>query len=172
MLTVLIILLLLFLGALSVVLFLPLRLTIDTPREVYRLQWGPVHAGVFFAEDRVRYRLHFPFWTTEGDVSDLIRTNEHGPATVRSRNARTTRRRPSIRALLRSFRVRRFYLVMDTGDPLWNAWLYPLFHFLRRQGRDVSISFTGRNELELIVSNNLYRLLKAVLLHQPTRPKP
>ena len=40
---------------------------------------------------------------------------------------------------------------------------------LRRHGRDLSISFTGRNELQLDISNNAYRLLKAVLLSRNTK---
>ncbi len=172
MLTALIILLLLVLGVVLALLFTPFRLVIDTTRDLYRVQWGPARAGVHVAEDRIRYSVELPFWNREGDVEELFRSGgrkPHRAHALSKQQTRSSRWRPPIKALLRTFRVRRFRWVLDTGDPLWNAWLYPLFHLFRQRGHDVSISFTGRNELELTISNNLYRLLKAVLLSQPTK---
>lgn len=168
MLTALIIVLLLLTGVLLVLLFLPIRVVVDTARELYHVQWGPAHAGVFFGEDGIRYRMHLPFWTKEGDVGELLRTQGRKSQPAPSPRVRTTRRRPAIAPLLRSFQVERFRWVLDTDDPLWNAWLFPVFHLFQCRGHDVSISFSGRSELELTISNNLYRLLKAVLLQQPT----
>lgn len=167
MFTALIIVLLLLIGVL-LLLFLPIRLVVDTTRDLYQAQWGPAHAGVFFGVDGIRYSLHFPFWRKEGDVGELFRSERRQPPHGSSPRGRTSRRRPAIAPLLRSFHVQRFHWVLDTDDPLWNAWLFPVFHQFRGRGHDVSISFNGRNELELIISNNLYRLLKAVLLQQPT----
>jgi hypothetical protein len=169
MLTALLILLLLLHGVLVVLLFLPFRLLIHSAHDVYLVQWGPLHAGLYFAEGHVRYRVHLPFWTKEGGFSELLEPHGRKPRPARPHQRRATRWRPPILTLLRTFRVQHFRWVLDTGDPLWNAWLYPLFHLIRQRGHAVSISFTGRNEVELIMSNNLYRVLKAVLLHRPTK---
>lgn len=169
MLTALLILLLLLHGVLVVLLFLPFRLVIRSARDVYRVQWGPVHAGLYFGEGQVRYRVHLPFWTKEGGLGELLHPHGGKPRPTRTHQQRATRWRPPILALLRTFRVRHFRWVLDTDDPLWNAWLYPLFHLIRQRGHAVSISFIGRNELELVISSNLYRMLKAVLLHRPTK---
>lgn len=169
--TVLLALLLLLVASLVVLLFLPLRLVVDTRSDTYRLRWGPVHAAVYWQVDELRYRMHVPFYTRDGAVSELLdsdRSTPRAPARPRAPQRRSTFW-PPVRALLRSFRVRRFRFVLDTGDPLWNAWLFPVFHQLRRHGRDLSISFTGRNELQLDISNNAYRLLKAVLLSRNTK---
>ena len=173
MLSVLLILLLFLLGVLLLLLFLPIRLVIDTTSETYRLQWGPANASLYFTESEVRYRVHVPFYTRDGTVMGLWTERPPRSGRIDGRRRGQPRKRRSwrfpLRELLRTFHVRRFRWVMDTGDPLWNAWLYPAFHLLHRQGRDVSISFIGRNELQLDVSNNLYRLLKTVLLSTPTK---
>lgn len=173
MLTALLILVLLLLAVVVVLLFMPMVLMINTVKDLYRVQWGPAWAALSFREERVHYRLHLPFYTCEGELHALLERpadvhrpaeqHQHAPA----RAKKGSRWRPPLRALLRTFRLRRLHWNWDTGDPLWNAWLFPLFHLLRLRGHEVAISFTGRNELILVVDNNLYRLLKAVLLNQP-----
>ena len=105
-------------------------------------------------------------------MGDLFRAQRRRARPGPSPRTGPGRRRPAITNLLRSFHVERFRWVFDTGDPLWNAWLFPVLHQFRCRGHDVSISFSGRNELELIISNTLYRLLKAVLrsTNQHTTP--
>lgn len=171
MLTVLLISLVVLMGACLLLLFLPMRVIIDTTSGTYRLQWGPANASLYFTQNDVRYRVRAPFFTKDEAVSGLW-TGSSSERTGRGREQAVGRSwRPSFKELLRTFRVRRFRWVMDTGDPLWNAWLYPAFHLLQRHGHDVSISFIGRNELQLDVSNNLYRLLKTVLLSTPTKQR-
>ncbi len=172
--TALLIVLLVLIAACAILLFTPLMLVVDTTRDLYRAQWGPANAWIRFVEERVRYHVHIPFWTKEGDLDDLFRSREWIPerggthAGPPAKEVRRTREwRPPVRALLGTFHVRRFRLTIDTGDPLWNAWLYPVLHWFHRRGHAVSISFTGRNELVLTLSNNLYRVIKAVLLSKP-----
>lgn len=149
------------------VLFVPLVLIIDSERRIYRMKWGPAHMSLISEDGQLRYRLKLPFWRREGALMGSLEpspprtASEKTGASVPFRSRSSWR--PSLPALIRSFRVRRLHWSLDTGDALWNAWLFPWFHLLRLRGRDVSISFTGRNELELIVENDLYRLLKAML---------
>jgi hypothetical protein len=44
------------------------------------------------------------------------------------------------------------------------------FSLLRYRGHDVRISFTGEEELLIVLDNNLYRLLKAVLFTSTKEP--
>lgn len=157
------------------VLFVPLVLVIDSRRKIYRMNWGPARVSLITEGEHLGYRMDLPFWRREGRLADLFDTAPRGP--VRDRTGASipvrsgVRWRPSLPALLGSFHVRRFHWSLDTGDALWNAWLFPLFHLLRLGGRDMSISFTGRNELECIVENDLYRLLKAILFGRTRTPK-
>jgi hypothetical protein len=172
MVAVLMILVVLLLAIVVMLLFTPMVFMINTVKDLYRVQWGPVSAALYFREEDVRYRLHLPFYTRDGELRALLAPGEgraqrkERPAPVHARTARgRSRFRPPLRALLRTFRVRCFHWRWDSGDVLWNARLFPVFHLLRLRGHDVAISFTGRSELILTLDNNLYRMLKAVLFH-------
>ncbi len=67
------------------------------------------------------------------------------------------------RNLLRTFEVKRFHLVWDSDDFIWNARWYPLAWHLSTLGKGlVEINFSGRRELALIVENRLGRITWAV----------
>lgn len=176
MLAFLLIVVTLLLMLITAILFTPMVLVIRSVKDLYKVQWGPVHAQVWFTEEDPRFRLRAPFWSREGTLHELSSPapdppkapfrDKHGSG--KPKRSPRSRWRPSPLAILRTFRVRRFHWSWDTGDVLWNAWLFPLFHAARLRGRDVAISFTGRNEIELVLDNNLYRILTAVLLHSST----
>lgn len=69
----------------------------------------------------------------------------------------------SFRALLATFRCQRFYLDIDTGDVVRNAWLYPVGTFCQARGWPVAINFEGRQTLIFQLENRLARLLWAWL---------
>jgi hypothetical protein len=167
--TILLGLLLIMLALIAWLLFMPLIIQIDTFTEVYLLRWGPVYATVVFTESDARYTINAPFFHREGSLFDLPTSNGrksrsagHPP----SEQTKERRRRPVLPIIQRglgTFRVLRFQWYLDTGDPLWNAWLFPVFHLWRTRGADVRISFTGRTGLVFIAHNNAFRLLKAAL---------
>jgi hypothetical protein len=168
--TILLGLLAIVLAAILWLLFMPLIIRIDTFSEVYLLRWGPVRATVLFSDSDARYQFIAPFYQREGSLFDL--PDRQAPKTPRAARSNAVRsgtapgKRPVLRIIqrvLRSFTVRRFQWYLDTGDPIWNAWLFPVFHLWRTRGADVRISFTGRTGLVFIAHNNAFRLLKAVL---------
>lgn len=173
MFTFLLIVMTLLMMLITAMLFIPVVLVIRSVKDIYKVQWGPVHAEVWFTEEDPRFRIHVPFWTREGTLHELTLSApdpEKAPSREKHGSGKPQRSfrshwRPSPLAIIRTFRVRRFHWSWDTGDVLWNAWLFPLFHAARLRGHDVAISFTGRNEFELVLDNNLYRILKAALLH-------
>lgn len=68
------------------------------------------------------------------------------------------------RNILRSFRIKRFHLVWDSDDFIWNARLYPIaWQINRRIAGRLEINFQGRRELALTAENRLARLIWAVL---------
>lgn len=157
--------LLLLFGTVLAVLFTPMTLTIDTAQERYVVRWGLIHARMVISEDGLGYRLCAPFVRKEGPLfADPSPAKQETPFRMRSpKRHRSSRYGRSVLPILRSFRVRRARSILDTGDVLWNAWLFPLVHLLRMRGHDVQVSFTGNSSLLLVLDNNLYRLLKAVL---------
>lgn len=75
---------------------------------------------MILGEDGIRYRMHLPFWTKEGDLGDLFRTEVRLTQPKPPTPARSMSWRPSIRSLLRTFHVQRFRWVLDTDDPLFS----------------------------------------------------
>lgn len=65
--------------------------------------------------------------------------------------------------VLGSFKIRRFVLDLDTGYPVANAICYPLFSRMRAPGRELTVNWIGRRELDLVVVNRPIRMLIAWL---------
>ena len=63
--------------------------------------------------------------------------------------------------ILKSFRVRRFRVEIDTDDYVLNAYLFPVFHLLSR-GR-LQINFNGRNDIQIEITNRIGRIAWAWL---------
>ena len=70
-----------------------------------------------------------------------------------------------LKGLLRSFRVKAFRLELDTGDPILNARLYPLFLLMDRRMGDIHMNFMNRNHILLQITNRPINLLKAFINH-------
>ena len=67
--------------------------------------------------------------------------------------------------LLRTFKVERLSLDLDTGDYTLNAKLYPVFMLLDRHVGSFHINFQDHNRLVLDVRNRPYRILKSFINH-------
>ncbi len=65
--------------------------------------------------------------------------------------------------LLKSFRVKKMYVNIDTGDCLMNAKLYPLFAFLNYHKGNFNINFEGRNQMVLSIENRPIHIIKSFI---------
>ncbi|MCW5517982.1 hypothetical protein [Muriicola sp. Z0-33] len=65
--------------------------------------------------------------------------------------------------LLRSFKVKRLLIEMDTGDCISNAKLYPVFAFLDYHVGEFYINFEGRNRLAIHLQNRPIRIIKSFI---------
>ncbi|WP_350285345.1 hypothetical protein [uncultured Croceitalea sp.] len=66
-------------------------------------------------------------------------------------------------ALLRTFKLKRFWLDVDTGDCILNAKLYPLFSFASFYGLPCHINYNDTNRMVLQVQNRPIDLLKSFI---------
>ena len=66
-------------------------------------------------------------------------------------------------SVLKSFKVKRFLLDIDSGNCIFNAKLYPLFMFLNHNIRGFNINFQGRNQLVLDIQNRPIRIIKSFI---------
>ncbi len=149
-------------------LVMPLTLRVDTWRQDYSLRWqGVGRVALLVHDDELVVWVRIGWW--QKDFFPL-RPSTRKPKPIQQPKLRTKARRSwrqlpwrKVRNILRSFRVRHFRLELDTDDYVWNAFLYPLFYFVNRPGRQLSVNFEGRTNLQLEVENRLIRMLWAFL---------
>jgi hypothetical protein len=80
----------------------------------------------------------------------------------RKKSNKLKRLRQSL-SFIKSFKVERFYLDMDTGDLLLNARLYPLFGLLNYNHGNIHINFEGRNDIVLLIKNRPINIIKSFI---------
>ncbi len=158
-------LLLLFLALVAALLWVPIRLYIDTDTHRYQLWWGIAFRArvVPIADDlAIRMRiLGIPWRTT---VIKLA-THRNEEKTKKKRKARSRKKKKrkfsftTFQRLLQSFRVHRCFITLDFDSVYWNSWGYPIGAIFSRKNRQLSTNFQGRNHIELSVSNTGYRVL-------------
>ena len=168
--TVLLIVLVVMLAVPVSLLFVPLVLTIDSVRHKYYLAArGIASLHVIFTDDLPLLRLQLPFYSREFNPFSKPDKKKKTKEKERSQPGEKRRKGPQmtpakIMAMVRSFRLRRFSLSLDTGDFVQNAMLVPVMQLGRNRGFDVGVNFTGHTDIVLVISNNLWRIGKAYLL--------
>ena len=171
---ILFILFLIGLAIISWLLVAPLQLQIDTQANHYQLVWKSIGYGkLVMYPEKLGIKLKILFWNLEWQLFPAQRKKQSGPKSESQPPAsrdEKKRRRPSlpIRAMLRTFEVKRLRLHIDTDDFIINSYLYPVFYFLNRnrEERDLRINYQGEALFQLIVENRLYRLLFAFVRSQ------
>jgi hypothetical protein len=164
---VLTVVLVLFLGLLVYLLLMPLELCIDTFREKYYLRMGLL-ARISVEKDPVELvRLHLKvlFMHFSWRPADLRSWGSKTKKTTKK--AKKTKKRHMTLArgmqLIQSFRVKAFRLELDTGNPVLNAQLFPIFFLTGQQGGDVGINFLGRNNILLQITNRPIYILNTFI---------
>lgn len=156
------------------ILWAPIRLEIDSDAGVFglewyglcRVQWLPTEAL-----DQLRLNVLFLQWPIRLGSSETTPPKPEKKPKVQQVKKPAGRKKMSLkqmfrlgRNLLGTFRVRRFHLVWDSDDFIWNARAYPVAQLLNSRGYGrIEINFMGRRELALILENRLGRLIWAAL---------
>jgi hypothetical protein len=68
-----------------------------------------------------------------------------------------------ITRIIKSFKVKRFLLKIDTGDPIINAKLYPIFSLLNYSVGNFNVNFKNKNQLALHLENRPIDLIKSFI---------
>lgn len=144
----------------------PITLKIDSLREQFMLRiWGLGKANLVITEEAFLIRVTLAWWSKNFQVfpSKKKKPEEKKPAkTKRKKKKMKWSWRKMIR-LLKTFKVKKLRLDLDTDNYILNAYLFPVFHFLRRPNQSVSINFMGRNECQLEVTNRVGKVLLALI---------
>lgn len=148
-----------------VLLFLPIRVQIDTRQGNYGLAWFPLldirwmagtdggHAEIKICG--VRHRI-------TGTDFQLRSSSRSKKETARFRMGPK-----QALAIIRTFRIKKWRVYIDTGNMALNGQLFPLCYLLGlRTGKKIQVNFLGINEVAITLESNLYRVAKVLLLTQ------
>ncbi|HVS94321.1 MAG TPA: hypothetical protein VHE59_19925 [Mucilaginibacter sp.] len=151
--------------ALAYLLLAPFYVEINTASDLYRVKFHRlVSSALLITGDSLQIDLRVAWWKKRIDLlaPQKLRRHEKKPVKKPSRRKRISFQ--TIWAIIKTFNVKRFSLTADTGDPAFNGKIFPIIYGVRiLTGQDVSVNFSGRNELVVDITNNLARILTAFI---------
>jgi hypothetical protein len=162
---VLSIILLVLILVLLYVLFVPIIIVLNTESNEYYVQLKGLAKAHLEAHDKeiLQIRLHtlfrdFYFYPLQKKTKKVKKIEEK-----KSHKRKKKFRLRTFFNVLRSFKVKRFNLDLDTGDYVRNAQLYPISTFLQYRSGAVKINFEGRNRMELCLQNRPIHIIKSFI---------
>lgn len=162
---VLIVILIVLAGLVLYLLFMPLELLVDSAHRLLSLRVGGLAKASVEEdpEEGVRLHLRALFMNFYWRPSDFRKRREAPKPRKKRRNSPNWNFHPSWKKLVRSFRIKAFRLDLDTGDPILNAKLFPVFAMLEYRVGGFGINFQDYNRLYLRMENRPIRLLTAII---------
>lgn len=125
---------------------------------------GLVKASVLADEEEV-IKIHFKIGLINFDLYPLRKKSKKR----KKKETKAVQKKPSkdfpmsyrkVKQLVRSFKLKKFYLDLDTGDFTLNAKLYPVFAFLNHYYGGFHINFQGKNRMVLCLQNRPINIIK------------
>jgi hypothetical protein len=145
----------------------PIEIQIDTRIPRASLRWISIgRAFVLYDEDKWWLKMHIGFFHKQWDLEKLI--FDRRKKIKKAKTVRKKKKPPRARKLrkflnlLKTFRVTRWQLAIDSGDEVRNAWLYPL-NFFPQTWRHLYVNFMDENYLIITIRNALWKLTYAFL---------
>ena len=165
-----IILVLLFLG----IALLRIRMIIDSTEDRYEISILPLaRVKLLLADDTIGYCWRAAWLQGKGHLFPSAEIAEdHKYKKEHQKKERNGRRKSKmdlkdmsvlVKRIWHGLEVKRFFVRLNTDDPLWNAWLFPVFSFWRAKGYDVGIQFMGNSTLVLEMEHSVHRIAGAFI---------
>lgn len=161
------ILLILFLLLFVYLLWMPIVLCIDTITNQYYIHVkGIAKASIESHKEEILiiklkvFFLSFQFYPLRKNKGSA-KKNKRGKYKIKKRKPKISLR--TALRVLKTFKVKRFVLNIDTGDCIYNAKLYPLFAFLNYKIGGFNINFDGRNQIVLHIQNRPLPIIKSII---------
>jgi hypothetical protein len=137
----------------------PIILSIDTRIPEIKFSWkGIGNAAINYKEEKFLLRFRIFFYAKEIQLRRIKGTKKKQAKSKRKkRNSLKMFRK--ILGVFKTFRVPVWRISIDTGDYVYNAWLYPLNYFIGTE--HCNINFHEENYMVLELRNNLAQMLYA-----------
>ncbi len=151
------------------ILIAPLELHINSTKNQYQLRWGRVARIEWLpAPDDILIRLKILFrekvyHPLTRAPKKKIKTEDKSKSTKQKKGWSLKKWKRKIINLLNSFQVEKFRVNLDTGDYVYNSYLYPIFWMMNKGDTQLNINYSGESEILVVIKNRLYRILKALL---------
>ena len=142
----------------------PLVITIESDSGILEIRFTGIARGNLIFDGKFRLKLRILGFNRQIDLGAQKKKISEQPKreSKKRRLALNVVARKSY-ALLKSFRITKFYFDVDSDNFMLNSWLYPAFHLADPAHRHWNINFNGRTSISFQVKNNLLRLLRAML---------
>ena len=159
-----VILILLFVSIVIYLLFARISLFIDTSTNRYFIKLQGI-CSINAERDETEilklrlhvFFLHFNFYPLGPDKKKKIKPKK------KKKKSRFSLTFKQAYRLVKSFKIKRFYLDLDTGDCITNAKLYPIVSLINYKKGNFNINFNGRNKLVLHIQNRPIYIIKSFI---------
>ena len=147
------------------ILISPFRLTIDTISDTYSVKWKGIIQVKLISKNQepivsmLVLGFKKDFNLLKNVTKRKIEKNNKKSKSKRSKKITFQK----MKQLVKTFTIKSFNLNLDFDDCILNGYLYPIFFFMRSHNRSFKINFVGHNDIQLIIENRPYKLLKAYL---------
>lgn len=148
-------------------LLMPIILFIDTQTNEYYIQLRGLAKASIQADKKevlkVKMKvlfLNFKFYPLKRKKTDT-KTKKIKKYNTKN-SSKSVKFRKFIR-LLKTFKIKRLFINIDTGDCISNAKLFPLFAFLNQTKGSFKVNFEGRNRMVLHMQNRPINIVKSFI---------
>jgi hypothetical protein len=161
----LLIFLLIILAIFGYLLFAPFYIEINSINSLYGVRFHRIaSAKLIFADNLLKIDLHIIGWKKQIDPFEKRAKRKEKTVVQKKKKQRTLFSISRAKALIKSFKINKFYLNIDTGNLQLNGILYPCFYWLGNYaGKPIAINFLNKNEIILEIENNLAGIIRAFI---------
>jgi hypothetical protein len=152
----------LFSSILCYILFAPIVLEINSAKHLYLFRIVPMVSIRWVTDPFPGYpELNVFGFRKKLNLSPALKKNK----VLQTKNTHSSGQKIKyykIISVFKSFRVKKWLINIDTADVALNGLLFPAAYTLRSStGKYFNVNFRGINEVEIIIRNNVFSMLKA-----------
>lgn len=144
----------------------PLVMIIDTTRPIASIKWVTLGSAKIWYEEEWWVSMRIPFYRRTWRLADLLKKKPIKKVEAKkkspSKKLPLSKKMEKFWFIIKSFRVRKWQLAIDTGNPVRNAQLYPL-NFYPGAERHILVNFNDDNFLILEIVNRPLKMIIAFL---------
>ncbi len=156
----------LFLVLILYLLLIPIIVNINTNQNQYEIRLHNIVKATIEEHEEELLRIKFKIFFFSFYFYPLKNIQKDKKSKSAKESTTKSRRKFSISkmmSILKSFKVRKVLIDIDTGDNVLNAKLYPFFGFLNYYLGTFNINFEGRNQLVLQIQNRPIHIIKSFI---------